>query len=458
MMVSKLYLKIFFAFVAVLIVAEIIVYSVIFSGRIHPPFFFSAVQDTVTVGRIVQTKMEDVPVSRRNLEETVAPVLELLAAASRKSIWLSDTAGRMLTSSFEGPTPHIGEYLVPVNMPTDENVKFYKVDAEDYRSIFVTTPITLHDGTQLVLNVLFGKHPRRNEQAFFLKTFLLLTVLGAIFIIPVSRRITRPVLQLAESAERLGKGDFSQRVSEKGNDEVALLAKKFNRMSEGLEKMVMAGKSLTAHLSHELRSPLARMRMSIQMLTEKVEQGKSLENDTLLEGIQEEIVHMDELIGSMLELSKLDMQEPPAMTDQVNLADDLRAMLGRYAIMMEKKGITAVEEIEPVPELACSARGMGVLLDNIVGNAVKYTDEGGRLTVALRMQDHAIHLRVCNTHEPLSEPELKSIFEPFQRLGSGTDGSGLGLFAARKIVGLHKGEIWAENESGVCINIRLPFS
>nr|WP_231117048.1 HAMP domain-containing sensor histidine kinase [Pseudodesulfovibrio alkaliphilus] len=297
----------------------------------------------------------------------------------------------------------------------------------------------------MTAHILHAKHPPR-EQEWFLKGLVLLTCLSAVFIIPVSRRITRPILKLAETVERLGQGDFSRRVDEKGHDEVAVLARKFNRMAGSLEKMVSSGKELTAHLSHELRSPLARLRISLQMLLERNEQGRTDGNATLLAGMRDEIEHMDNLIGKMLALSKLDMREPPPRTDSVDLAGLIAELIDNYGPMAASRNLRLSADLAAVPPLACQGMYIRSLVDNVLGNAIKYAGQGGKVAVSLRQEARALVMRVANSHPPLTEEELSAMFIPFHRLNrSEESGTGLGLATAQRIAALHEGCIEAIN-------------
>ena len=239
--------------------------------------------------------------------------------------------------------------------------------------------------------------------------------------------------KLSEAADRLGHGDFSQRVPVTGHDEVSILADKFNKMANGLERMVLSGKELTAHLSHELRTPLTRMQISLQMAIEKSEEGTCDDSARYLSKIRCEIEKMDTIIGQILALSKLDPQEPQPRTDSVDMVERIQALLKPYGPMIEQRHFKIDKNLTRTPALLCNSNGLNLLLDNILSNAMKYTDEYGAIAVTTYMMDKAIHIEVCNTHPLLTEKDLNDIFIPFQRLyRSSETGTGLGLASAKK--------------------------
>lgn len=463
MRITRLYLKIFLAFVAVLLAAEAVVFGFILSMKMHSPFFRDAVERAMVVNLLVERELTDVAPSPEALRARAEPLIGVLAQGFGGAIWLTDGLGRTVAASFDGPPPDIEGDLTPVNVQAPEGVRFFLAENREFRSVYLDSAFTLDNGTSLTAHILYAKRPPREEE-WFLKGLILLTCLSAVFIIPVSRRITRPILKLTETAERLGQGDFSCRVEEKGHDEVAVLARKFNRMAGSLEKMVSSGKELTAHLSHELRSPLARMRISLQMLLERNELGRTDGNATLLTGMRDEIEHMDDLIGKMLALSKLDMREPPPRTDSVDLAGLLSELIDNYGPMIASRNLRLDADLAAVPPLACQGLYVLSLVDNVLGNAIKYADQGGTVTISLRREADRLVMRVANSHLPLTGEDLLAMFVPFHRLGrSEESGSGLGLATAQRIATLHEGTIEAANgtlpdgRSCLIVTVILPL-
>ncbi len=457
MRISKLYIKIFIAFLLVLLAAEGVVIGLLFTDRIPEPHVHGLLERTRLTALLIERELREGSPAPPPADNRLRPLMDTLGRVLKGKIWLTFD-GTIVAANFTDPVPDTGQARTPVEHEDYKDIRIFATGKPLRQGVYLQAPIHTPQGPPMVLHVYREKRPSR-EEAWFFKGLLLLTFLAAAFTIPVSRRITRPILKLTEASERLGQGDFSQRVTVRGGDEVADLARKFNRMAERLEKMVSSGKELTAHVSHELRSPLARLRVSLQIIQERAEAGDPADNTTLLAKMIREIENMDLLIGQILELSKLDLREPPARTDRIDMAKMLRTMLDTYAPMIEKQAITLHADIAPLPPLPCHAGSMGTLLDNLLGNALKYTERDKKIAVHLSEADGMLTLRICNTHPPLSENDLSAMFEPFQRVGNEEKtGSGFGLAVARKIVEIHDGTIDATQEGDhICMTVRLPL-
>ncbi|WP_147820610.1 sensor histidine kinase [Salidesulfovibrio onnuriiensis] len=318
------------------------------------------------------------------------------------------------------------------------------------RAMFGNAPLTIH--------ILHPWRKHREEQ-WFMNGLLLMSVVAALLLIPCSRRITKPLNELTRSARKMAEGDFSPRVQARARDELSVLAGAFNHMAESLEKMIRGGRELTANLSHELRSPLARIRFSQQIILDKVESGKT---DGVLDHVRKmeaEIDHMDGLIDEIIALSKRDLQEAPPRNDVVDMAALLDEAMERQQQLMQQKSVSMARAFEPMPGYRCNESDMRIVLDNVLSNAVKYCPEGSAISVGGRADGGFISLRITNPYPPLSEEELETVFLPFKRLGyEDVDGSGLGLAFARKIVEEHGGSMQASNEpEGFRMTLRLPL-
>ncbi|WP_419786974.1 sensor histidine kinase [Pseudodesulfovibrio sp.] len=451
---SKLYFKILLSFLAVLIAAEIVVYAIIVWGSPPTPFIQYMVSEMIMTNRLLSKELAEIP-PNGNVIDRLSPVVRILDREHRR-VWLTNEDGKVLASSFIGLPPDMNMRMTQVATTDTAKVRMFEADSRRLKGIYMESDILAPNGKRLTTHE-FIERPHHNEEEWFLKGLLLLTVLGALFILPVAMRIIRPVRKLAEATDRLGHGDFSQRMPVSGSDEVADLANKFNNMAGRLQKLVLSGRELTAHLSHELRTPLARMRISLQIAMERT--GSDGGHDRHLEKIGDEIENMDRIIGAILDLSKLDMREAPPRTDRVDVSTRLRGLADSYGPMVESKGLRLDTELSPTPPLRCNGHGLDVLLNNILANAVKYTEEGGVIGVRAMTLDSHVVVEVSNTHPQLSDKDLTGMFTPFHRLYRNNEaGTGLGLTTARRVAEIHGGTIeanWADGR--VCIRIELPL-
>ncbi|MBI5278773.1 MAG: HAMP domain-containing protein [Burkholderiales bacterium] len=264
---------------------------------------------------------------------------------------------------------------------------------------------------------------------------------------PIIRRLTMRLEELRGGVERWGEGDLSVRVAENGNDEVAFLARRFNHAAERVETLVKTHKSLLANASHELRSPLARIRMGLELMTPEPSPAARAE-------ISRNIAELDQLIDEILLASRLDAREPDMGTvEAVDLTGLAAEECARTGATLE--AVTAGQSVV-VPGVS---RLLRRAVRNLLENARRYSPD--EVTVAVQQDaGHAV-LRVCDRGPGIPPAEREHIFEPFYRLPGASErhgGVGLGLSLVRSIAQRHQGSVHCEDREGggACFVLRLP--
>jgi two-component system sensor histidine kinase CpxA len=277
-------------------------------------------------------------------------------------------------------------------------------------------------------------------------------------IIPVSRFITDRVQQLKQSALRIAEGDLSHRAAGKGKDEIGELARAFNHMTDKLERMIMSSKELTANVSHQLRTPLTRIRIAEELLREKLEKENLKEYERHLDEIREDVSELDRLTGRILELSRLDIQEAPLKFERLDPSDLMTDLLERLKPVTERKDLRVKTDLFSDSPLMGDKEALRLAFLNILDNAAKFTPPKGDMIVKMHSKQGFLEISVTNSFEELAEEDLTRIFDPFHRTGrSKVAGSGLGLAITKKIIERHGGKIEAFNSpEGLEIRIRLP--
>jgi two-component system sensor histidine kinase CpxA len=242
-------------------------------------------------------------------------------------------------------------------------------------------------------------------------------------------------------------------------DEIADLAHDFDHMAARIEQLVSAQMQLLGDISHELRSPLARLVVALELAQQKQGGAASAE----FERIALEAERMNALIGQLLTLSRLESGAGKIAAETV----DIDALLERlvencnFELAADERRAVIVESapaaIEGDPALLTSA------FENVIRNAARYTDSGTAVEVAARTADGWLEVRVRDHGPGITESMLERVFDPFVRVGDardrGSGGHGLGLAIAKRAIGLHGGEIAAANhpDGGLEISIRLPL-
>ena len=305
-----------------------------------------------------------------------------------------------------------------------------------------------------------GNHPgpnRRADAAFWTRPpFGFLWMLGlvglavVVGVFPIIRRLLQRLETLQRSVQRFGEGDLSVRVSEQGQDEVADLARQFNAAAARIEALVKTHKSLLANASHELRSPLTRIRMGLELM------GGNQPSPAFREEILRNIAELDQLVDEILLASRLDAREADVGT--VELVD----LIGLAA--EECARVDADLDVSAVPE-GLEVRGVAKLLRralrNLLENARRYST--GEITVQVLRSGTLAEVRVCDRGPGVPLDQRERIFEPFYRLPGASErsgGVGLGLALVRSIAGRHNGSVHCEDHAGggACFVLRLPLA
>jgi len=455
---GKLYIKILLSFLAVLSTTLLVVF-VLFT--IQPEKFFSARLEAYVKTRalkiqaVLDAKMRAAPGAdwTRNLplQTFMADFGEIMGA----SIWLAKQDGTVLLKSFPGEIPKLAVGLQNQGAVTSKPIFLYR--QRDLR-FHVVIPLVFPAGEPGQLHVLFDRpegplHPRRG----FAFGLLLIGLMAALLIIPVSRIITSRLERLRQSAQTLAEGNLAHRAAVRGRDEIGELARAFNRMADKLEAMIVSGRELTANISHELRTPLTRIRIAEEMLRE-ASGAEAPQRERHLDAIREDVEELDRLIGRILELSKMELQEAPLTFTAFDPAKLLQNLLQRFQAVSERKGLQITTDWSGPSSFFGDQEALTTAFLNLLENAFKFVPEKGQVILRLRPAADTLEIDLTNTFEKLPDEELTKIFDPFHRSRkSPAVGSGLGLAIAKKIIEKHGGRIGAFNvEEGLEIKLFLP--
>ncbi|MBI0435915.1 MULTISPECIES: ATP-binding protein [Acetobacterales] len=259
----------------------------------------------------------------------------------------------------------------------------------------------------------------------------------------VVRLIARPLRELSNAADRIGRPGQTVTVPEEGPREVRQAAQAFNRMQARIDRLIADRTQALAAVSHDLRTPLARLRLRAGFLDDAEAQRQ----------IDADLDEMDAMIASTLAYLRGDEEQ-----EEVRSAD-IAAMLQTLCGDAEDMGKTASYEGPSQARLPCRAIALKRAFANIIDNAVKY---GTSVRVALTDLGRELVVHVDDAGPGVPEEQLESVFQPFYRLeqsrNRGTGGSGLGLAIARQAVSRHGGSVTLENLAGggLRASIRLP--
>jgi signal transduction histidine kinase len=286
----------------------------------------------------------------------------------------------------------------------------------------------------------------------------------------ITRSMTDRLGTLSEGAERIARGDLTTRVEVQGRDEISRLTQSFNAMAQDLQavdeekaKLEQTRRNLVAWVSHDLRTPLASMRLMLEALVDGIVQDPETQK-RYLDNTLNEIHNLDQLIDSLFELAQLDIKDIQLDYTTFSLSELLSDIVSSASAKLERKQIRLTCTIHPQADIITAAPDkIQRVLVNLLDNAIKYTPAGHSIRVASSPAPQGIQITMTNTGVTIPEEQLPKLFDSFyrgensRRQTDGERGAGLGLAIARGFVEAHGGRIWAASAGNeTSITFTLP--
>lgn len=385
--------------------------------------------------------------------------------------WIEDERGILLAGERFGG--RAGKDWEPHLLNLEHSGEIALWQTEFKNSLFMAiAPCALkgRDATLYAIYMPFPVPPLETVLSPGIITIALITGLLALW---MARKVGGPLRRLQREVSEISGTLRLNHVTVSGSGEIADVARAINRLVGGLRRHITGMNKLVLNISHELRSPITRMALAVEMVGEGMEllkqrksNGDPHEESVInlaeknFEALRRELVHMDSLIGSTLLSSKLDVQDPGDLRETVSLSALCENTAERYETMFRQAGIRFMRGIDSGITVTGDATLLVQVITNLLDNAVKYAS-GPEPLVRLhlaREKGQAV-IDVENTHAPLPREALDHIFDAYfryeQRTGTGV---GLGLSIVQKIVLLHRGKVMAENtETGLRFRLSLPL-
>lgn len=404
----RLYLHIYLTLIASLAALTLLFWITreVFEGNRPPPW----IELTATV--IARALPPDQPAHE------VKAVLDQLNLHARFPVSLYSDSGVLIAASGR-----------PLPLPTSRSATHW-IGRE-------TVALRLADGRWIVART----HPHHPWHLIAGLGLMGLLIAAASY--PFVRRLTGRLERLRGRVEALGSGNLKARVDVEGHDEIAALARSFNRAAEQIDSLVQSQRDLLANASHELRSPLTRIGLAFELLAES-------SRPELRDQVQRDIAELDELIGELLLASRLQalvQVERPEPIDLLALAASEAAHVGAHVS-------------GEVVQVRADSRLLRRMIRNLLENARRYGG-GTAIDVGVHGDDTGIVLRVEDRGPGIPENERERVFEPFYRRAGTAEsghGVGLGLALVRQIAQRHGGEVRCLPRAGggTCFEVVLP--
>lgn len=440
---------------------------------------FSVIAATTVVVHQLQPEPEYSPMTQRHLKHLTKKARFL----TNKTQWVADPETTFKQSAFTRQRPFIvvsrNKHKTFSNVPLPRSISqrhIFRLANSAYPQVVhfgdlrIEGPVAFSVGAQEYH--LFSLHlPRSRTPSARIRDLpvwlriVLPLILSAILSYLLARSLANPILKLRGSTQELAKGNLDTRcisVSAR-QDELGKLGQDFDSMAEKISALVSAQQRLLGDVSHELRSPLARLRLASGMLLDANEAGK----ERLLAQIERESERLDNMLSDVLRLSRLENQLKLPESQPIELNEFLHLLVDDLQIEAEAdqkhiiRQINGHHTIQGNPQLLASA------LENVLRNAIKYTEPKTHVIVNLALANNAqgINITIEDFGLGIDAENVERIFEPFYRESTSrtrqTGGTGLGLAISKRAISQHGGNITAQNapkHSGLIVTIFLPLS
>ncbi|WP_274572638.1 HAMP domain-containing sensor histidine kinase [Neisseria leonii] len=288
-----------------------------------------------------------------------------------------------------------------------------------------------------------------------------IVVVGLLLAYILANNIAKPIRILGRGMNRLAAGELDTRIAQHmddRDDELSQLAGQFDKMAQQLQNLVAKERHLLHHVSHEMRSPLARMQAILGLI-----QAQPQKQEQYLQRLENELVRMDTLVGELLTLSRLETANVQLEKENLKLVPFLQNLVEDCQTVAQRNGQTLSLTLDKVPEDMTVQANESYLyraFDNVIRNAMNYSPQGSEIGVVLRQTAKNWQIDITDNGPGVDEQQLPHIFTAFYRADSSANkpGTGLGLALAKHIIDQHQGKIIAENVSpnGLKMTFCLP--
>jgi signal transduction histidine kinase len=293
--------------------------------------------------------------------------------------------------------------------------------------------------------------------SFFLPQYL--WIAGAMVVLSylLALHMTSPLRKLQKAVERFGKGDLGARVGSRRRDEVGRLARTFDQMADRLQTLLTAERRLLLDISHELRSPLARLAVAVEL----ARSGEGEAREAAVNRIEKEADRLNALVGELLQVTRAEGDPSSLRLEKVRVDELLGNLVEDCSVEAEARRCRLELKTPPPVTVNGDPELMRRAVENVVRNAIRHAPEATAVEVWLENGTPGAHIRVRDYGPGVPEEHLPHIFDPFYRVDTDRNrtsgGVGLGLAIARRAVDLHKGRIEARNANpGLLVEIDLP--
>lgn len=353
----------------------------------------------------------------------------------------------------------VHQYLTSHSLPNPVTIDFaytrvtgaqeISINGKNYQ-LFIATPIDRQQFNSIV------------EQLPLALKVIITLIISAFLCWLLAKAFSKPLIAIQKASDALGKGNLNTRLIgfDGRSDEFGAVARSFNKMASQLEDNISAHQRLLGDVSHELRSPLARLQLAIGLVEQNI--GNATEQQRHLTRCENEVDRLDTMIGDVLTLSRLEHTSAAANFENIPLISLIESVVDDCQYIATPKNVKITLVNKQVCTLFGDKKLLASAIGNVINNAVKYAPEHSTVEVALTLTAELITLTITDQGVGVPEHTLEKLFTPFFRVADARDrnsgGTGLGLAIAQQAIQQHQGRISATNvlPTGLKVTITIP--
>ena len=293
-----------------------------------------------------------------------------------------------------------------------------------------------------------------------ISVFVLIALAALVVALFLSQIVTKPITNLSRSMRRMGKGDLSVRVPEKGSGELRELAENYNTMAAQLERLDKTRNQFVSNASHELKTPLTTMKIMLETVMYEPNMPPELRTE-FMQDMNHEIDRLTGIVTDLLTLSRVDSDKGDMKHEPVDMSALTVEVIHQLTPAAENRGQRLESSIEQGLQMLGDKSRLNQILYNLTDNAIKYSPDGGRIFVSLGKEGDGLVWRVRDNGVGIPPEDQEHIFERFYRVDKArsreTGGTGLGLSIVKQLVTMHGGTISVHSEPGRGSEFKVIF-
>ena len=429
--------------------------------------FRSKVESLQNAASVMSSSLSELEELSRETAEQIENVMTRSEQKEFSRVLVTDAAGRVLYDTREIGSA-VGSYALMTEVVEALRGNDAAHSAYENGTLYTRAAAPVLFQNRIIGSVFVYEFDK--EQAEILEGFrnnLFRLSLGiALFVLVLSLMLsgalTRRISELLEAIRSVREGAYSHRAEVKGGDEIAQIAEEFNSMTDRLQQTEAARKRFVSDASHELKTPLA----AIRLLTDSILQNRGMEEETVHEFISDigqEAERLSRITEDLLRLTRLD-SDILAAAEWVDMEQMVQRVIRMMEILAEEKQVELSYQAETGCVVLAAPDEMHQVIYNLVDNAIKYSRSGGFVQVDLRREDGYVQLAVSDNGIGIPEQDLEHVFERFYRVDKARSrsagGTGLGLSIVQDFVRKRGGTVTAacREGGGSVFTVRLPWA